>query len=85
MECLMTWGQEIPRAAEHLRETAAEVVHLMDEKTKALLARTDEVRHATTDALASTQSLFDGISQSPAAAERGRWSSAQGGLHGRRR
>jgi len=65
MECLMTWGQEIPRAAEHLRETAAEVVHLMDEKTKALLARTDEVRHATTDALASTQSLFDGISESP--------------------
>ena len=34
-------------------------------RTKALLARTNEVRHATTDALASTQSLFDGISQSP--------------------
>lgn len=65
MECLMTWGQEIPRAAEHLRETAAEVVHLMDEKTKALLTRTDEVRHATTDALSATQSLFDGISQGP--------------------
>ena len=65
MECLMTWGQEIPLAAEHLRETAAEVVHLMDEKTKALLARTNEVRHATSEALTSTQSLFDGISESP--------------------
>lgn len=65
MECLVTWGQEIPLAAEHLRETAAEVVQLMDDKTKSLLARTHEVRHATTDALASTQSLFDGISESP--------------------
>ena len=37
----MTWGQEISLAAEHLRETAGEVMHLMDEKTKALLARTD--------------------------------------------
>ena len=65
MERLVVWGQEIPRAAEHMRETAAEVVHLMDEKTKALILRTDEVRHATSDALVSAQSLYDGISSGP--------------------
>ncbi|MBL6771598.1 MAG: hypothetical protein ISQ28_00165 [Alphaproteobacteria bacterium] len=65
MERLVVWGQEIPRAAEHLRETAAEITHQMDEQTKSLLARTNEVRHATTDALVSAQALFKGIAEAP--------------------
>ena len=65
MERLVIWGQEIPRAAEHLRETAAEVTHQMDEQTKGLLACTNEVRHATTDALASAQTLFDNLADGP--------------------
>ena len=65
MERLVVWGQEIPRAAEHLRETAADITHQMDEQTKSLLARTNEVRHATTDALVSAQALFNGIAEAP--------------------
>ena len=54
MERLVVWGRR-SRARRAPARNRAEITHQMDEQTKSLLARTNEVRHATTDALVSAR------------------------------